>query len=68
MRLSPCQNGRTRYSCHAPSPIQSKWVDCFCVGPFPGAIQKSSPQPDTFPFARNTTSWLASAAMSNVPL
>ena len=68
MRGWHCQNGRTRYSCHSPSPIHSKLTDCFCVGPLPGSIQKISPVPARFPFARNTISCAADEARSNAPL
>ena len=68
MRRWHCQNGRTRYSCHSPSPIHSKLTDCVCNGPLPGSIQKISPMPERFPFARNTTSCAAEEARSNDPL
>ena len=68
MRRCPCQNGRTRYSCHSPSPFHSKLAYCFCVGPLPGFIQKISPMPERSPFARNTTSCAAEEARSNDPL
>ena len=68
MRFSPCQYGRRRYSRHAPSPFHAKEQESFCVGPFPGCIQKSSPFPERFPRARKTTSCVGFAARSNVEL